>query len=217
MTPNQPEPGPEASPAGYPVLYVDDEPANLLTFRFSLEHEFRILTAGSGEEALEILAAEPVAVLLADHRMEGISGTELCARARTTQPRAIRMIVTAYGDLSVAMEAINQAQVERFIVKPWDAPEMIAILHKAIETFQQQSQADLPAIDRAIQRLVEPATALQHNLEWSVEKLGGLEAALKASPRPVADTYRRLSSALQDSREAAAELSDAVREALRAK
>ena len=117
----------------HPVLYVDDEPQNLVVFRYAMEEHFTILTAQSGAEALKILAREPIAVLLADQRMPGMGGAELCARAREIQPDAIRIIMTAYADLHQAIEAINQGRVSRYLVKPWRNEELVEILQSSIE------------------------------------------------------------------------------------
>jgi two-component system NtrC family sensor kinase len=117
----------------HPILYVDDEPQNLVVFRYAMEEHFTILTAQSGAEALKILAREPIAVLLADQRMPGMGGAELCSRAREIRPDAIRIIMTAYADLHQAIEAINRGQVSRYLVKPWRNEELLEILQTAIE------------------------------------------------------------------------------------
>jgi response regulator RpfG family c-di-GMP phosphodiesterase len=212
---DQPTPAPSPNYSDYPVLYVDDEPANLVTFRFSLEDEFRILTATSGEQALEVLSTEPIAVLVTDHRMDpGISGTELCARARATRPEAVRMILTAHGDLDAALQAINHGHVRRFIAKPWGSEEMVAILREAIESFRRQATRPPaePLPREIIQRLADPATALRHNLEWSEEALVALEPSLKGSPLKVSETYRKLKSAVTDSKDAASDLCEVLDE-----
>jgi response regulator RpfG family c-di-GMP phosphodiesterase len=215
--PAPPTAAPSDDYSAYPILYVDDEPANLVTFRFSLEDEFRIITAGSGEAALEVLSSEPVAVLVTDHRMDpGISGTELCARARATRPEAVRMILTAHGDLDAALQAINDGHVRRFIAKPWESADMVAILREAIEAFRRQSSppaAEGESLRRElIRRMADPATALRHNLEWSEEALTALEPALKGGARKVSETYRKLRSAVTDSKDAASDLCDALDE-----
>jgi len=71
---------------GYKVLYVDDEPANLTSFKYCFDDRFDVITAGGAEEALALLAAGPVAILLADQRMPGMSGAELCRVAREKHP-----------------------------------------------------------------------------------------------------------------------------------
>src|SRR5687768_11480088 len=99
----------------FPVLYVDDERANLVALRYALGDRFTILTALSGEEGLELLRSRPdIAVLLADFKMPGMTGTELCEQAIAIRPDVIRMILTAYADLHAASEAINRGQVQKF-------------------------------------------------------------------------------------------------------
>ena len=66
----------------FSVLYVDDEPANLTAFRYAFEDQFQVLTAPDAFEGLKVLAKDHVAVLLADQRMPGMTGSELCAKTR---------------------------------------------------------------------------------------------------------------------------------------
>ncbi len=117
----------------YPVLFVDDEPQNLVVFRYAMEDHFTVLTAHNGELALELLEREPVAVLLADQRMPEMGGVELCARAREVRPDAVRIIITAYADIHAAVNAINQGQVSRYLVKPWRNEELIEVLQASID------------------------------------------------------------------------------------
>ncbi len=116
----------------YPVLYVDDEPDNLLVFRTTFRDEFEVITASSGAEAEELLDIVPVAVLLTDQRMPGMSGVTLCERVRAHRPDVIRMLVTAYSDTQVAIAAINQGGVSRYITKPWEAEQVRQVLREAV-------------------------------------------------------------------------------------
>jgi C4-dicarboxylate-specific signal transduction histidine kinase len=117
----------------YPILYVDDETANLVTVRYLLDGSFELLTAQSGEEALRILAErEDIAVVLCDQRMPGMSGVEVCERAREIRPDAVRIIITAYSDLHAAVDAINRGQVVRYIQKPFRNEELIGVLQTAV-------------------------------------------------------------------------------------
>src|SRR5678815_933321 len=110
------------------VLYVDDEAANLTSFAYCFDDQFLVRTAGSAEEAMLILSREPVALLLADQRMPGMTGAQLCALARERHPDVVRMIVTAYADIGDAVAAINTGQVARYILKPWREEAMLEIL-----------------------------------------------------------------------------------------
>ncbi len=114
------------------ILTVDDdEPVSAaLTrdLRSRYGKEFRIIRATSGAEALEILTelalrSRPVALVVTDQRMPGMTGIELLARARTHAPSAKNLLMTAYADTDVAISAINEIGLDHYLLKPWDPPE----------------------------------------------------------------------------------------------
>jgi signal transduction histidine kinase len=119
------------------VLYVDDDRANLLAFRAMAEPQYEVVTARSGEDALKLLGQlREVAVLIADQRMPGMSGIDLCERVRAGHPDVVRMLVTAYSDLTAAIAAINRGHVSRYLHKPWNADELMATLRDAVERYR---------------------------------------------------------------------------------
>lgn len=120
------------------MLCVDDEPSVLTTFRYAMSERFSVLTVGSGADALEILRQRDIAVLLADQRMPGMTGVDLCAQARRLRPDLVRILVTAYADIGDAIDAINRAQVARYVSKPWDDAELGHVLETAIEFVHAQ-------------------------------------------------------------------------------
>ena len=114
------------------IVAVDDEPAVLAAVARDLRRGFgeryRILRAGSGAEALELLAelrtrGDQVALLIADQRMPGMAGTEYLVEARTIVPDAKRVLLTAYADTEAAIAAINDVALDYYLLKPWDPPE----------------------------------------------------------------------------------------------
>jgi thioredoxin reductase (NADPH) len=114
------------------VLTVDDDPAVLGAVRRDLRSRYaenwRVLAASSGEEALEALRelrlrGDPVALLLVDQRMPGMSGVELLAAAQELHPDAKRALLTAYADTDAAIAAINEVHADHYLMKPWDPPE----------------------------------------------------------------------------------------------
>jgi response regulator RpfG family c-di-GMP phosphodiesterase len=118
------------------VLIVDDEPSILR----SMERTFRdadlsILTADSGEQALEILGQENIAVVVSDNRMPGMSGIDLLAKVRTISPDTVRIMMTAFGDLQTAIAAINTSEVFRFVTKPWDNDDLIAVVNEGVTRY----------------------------------------------------------------------------------
>ena len=124
----------------YPILVVDDEQDNLDAFRFNFRKTFDILTATSGPEALSILAEKDVAVVVTDQRMPKMTGVELLREVRERTPETVGIILTAFTDVDVLIEAINLGQVYRYITKPWDAKEVRGVLQYAIERFHLQRE-----------------------------------------------------------------------------
>ncbi len=122
-------------PAKEKILYVDDEEANLVNFTMSLEDQYQVFTALSGEEALRICQREPgIAVLVSDQRMPGMSGLELLEKVDQAHPEMIRIMLTAFTDLEVALEAINRCHVYSFISKPWKEELLLLTIQRAVET-----------------------------------------------------------------------------------
>src|SRR5215217_5688837 len=114
------------------IVAVDDEPAVLAAvardLRRGFGERFRIVRASSGDEALgvvrEIVArGDQVALLVADQRMPGMSGTEYLVEARKLVPTAKRVLLTAYADTEAAIQAINEVALDYYLLKPWDPPE----------------------------------------------------------------------------------------------
>src|SRR5690606_25053442 len=90
--------------------------------------DYRIVQAGSGQAALDSLRQlkmrdEPVAVLLADQRMPGMSGVEFLREAISLYPDVKRALLTAYADTEAAIRAINEVRLNHYLMKPWDPPE----------------------------------------------------------------------------------------------
>jgi signal transduction histidine kinase len=203
--------------SAYPILYVDDDPTNLQAMQYLLEDRFTLITAATGEEALRILGERDVAVLIADMRMPGMNGAEVCTRAREIKPDVVRMIVTAYSDLHAAVDAINSGQISRYISKPYKKQELLDILHNAIDfvTIQRGVREMEVRLLRASPQAT--AQAIHAELAEEVEHIGAelrgsvehgfdlLRAALRAS-----DDGDRMAELLEHARRSQAEAVGAI-------
>jgi len=118
------------------VLFVDDDESNLVVWKAAFGEQFNVLVASSAAEGLELMRTHPVAVVLADQRMPGMTGTEMLERAREEFPSAIRMLVTAYSDLGAAVDAINRGNVRRYLRKPCSIPELRAEIREALDLYE---------------------------------------------------------------------------------
>lgn len=119
----------------YDVLVVDDEEDNLDAFRFAFRKTFALHYAIGGAPALDQLERLDPAVIVSDQRMPHMNGIEFLKRAKERRPDTIGILLTAYTDLSVLIDAVNSGAVDRYIQKPWDSKELTVILRQAIGSF----------------------------------------------------------------------------------
>jgi thioredoxin reductase (NADPH) len=114
------------------ILAVDDDAPVLAAVARDLRRrygeDYRIVRAGSGDEALSALTAlrergESAAVLIADQRMPVMNGTEFLSGAKKIFPEAKTVLLTAYADTDAAIAAINEVKLDHYLLKPWDPPE----------------------------------------------------------------------------------------------
>jgi two-component system, probable response regulator PhcQ len=134
------------------VLVVDDEPSIVAALRRTLRGRgYRIFGVTSPAEALEVLAAEPVDLVISDIDMPEMSGLDLVARVRREQPAVVRVLLTGRGTLDAALRAINDGEVHRFLTKPWDDDELREIVAQALvrlEELRRAQAADQTALRR---------------------------------------------------------------------
>tara|TARA_R110002167_G_scaffold26148_5_gene90133 strand:- start:3959 stop:5983 length:2025 start_codon:yes stop_codon:yes gene_type:complete len=122
------------------VLIVDDEINITLSFqRLFRKQPYRILTANSGQQALEILAAERVDVVVSDQRMPGMTGAELFTLVQQRYPQTIRLLLSGYTDFEALTFAINNGAISKFISKPWSRDELQQSLQQALARAQALS------------------------------------------------------------------------------
>ncbi|HWP91217.1 MAG TPA: FAD-dependent oxidoreductase [Thermodesulfobacteriota bacterium] len=116
-----------------PIIFtIDDDPQVLRAIerdlRRSYSKDYRVLSAGSGPEALESvkqlkLRNETVAMFISDQRMPDMEGVVFLAATKEYYPDAKRTLLTAYSDIDAAIKAINDVQLDYYLMKPWDPPE----------------------------------------------------------------------------------------------
>ncbi|MFO1482371.1 MAG: response regulator [Verrucomicrobiaceae bacterium] len=124
------------------VLYVDDEEKALKYFEKTFGDEFRILTANNAADGLKLVEqhGDDIGVLLSDQRMPGEKGVQLLERARDLRPRLVRMMVTAYADYDVTVDAVNHGNIFRYISKPIQVDDVRNTLRRAMEFYILQQE-----------------------------------------------------------------------------
>jgi response regulator RpfG family c-di-GMP phosphodiesterase len=126
-------------PVPVSVLLVDDEENILRSLqRLLMDEEFEIVTATSGEIALEKLKTlENVGLIVSDQRMPGMSGAEFLGRSQEFAPFAQRILLTGYSDIGATIDAINRGGAGRYISKPWNDDELLCSIRDAVELYRQ--------------------------------------------------------------------------------
>ena len=125
----------------YNILVVDDEVANLSALERTLRalkqtfgHDYNIFSATNGKDALEIMAKHDVGFIIADQRMPGMTGVEFLEKTLVLYPDTVRIMLTAYTDEQLLMDAINKVHVHGYISKPWEPEEILALLREGLES-----------------------------------------------------------------------------------
>ena len=142
------------------VLIVDDEEKILKALQRALRNEnYTIFTATGGEEGLKLLDMREFDLVMSDQHMPGMDGVTFLRKVRTEQPQTLTIMLTGAKEISVAMEAINDAGVYKFILKPWDDDDLKVTLCRALESL------DLVRERNALRERVKSRDTLLKNLE----------------------------------------------------
>jgi two-component system, probable response regulator PhcQ len=144
----------------YTILFVDDEPLVTQALKRALHKEpYRILSANSAAQALEILARQSVDVVISDEMMPGMLGSEFLAVVYRDYPDTIRIILTGHANLKTAVRAINEGHIYRFLTKPCNEVELSVTLRQALQ------QKELMAKSRQLLHTVKHQYAILEDLE----------------------------------------------------
>jgi signal transduction histidine kinase len=117
------------------VLVVDDEPDVVASVKDLLRLDYKVIGATRAAEGIEILDREHVHVVMTDQRMPEMTGVQLLEKVRDRHPNAMRLLFTGYADVRAVVDAINRGNVYRYITKPWDPDELMAIIREACERY----------------------------------------------------------------------------------
>ncbi len=144
----------DKSPRLPTVLCVDDEESVLKALQRELQRfGCRVLLANNGDDALDYLEREDVQVLICDYAMPGMLGTEVMDRAKIISPGTMRVLLSAHGcDPDVAIPAVNDGEIYRLLLKPWDEKDIQKVVADALGQEPEEWQQ---AQTRTFERLRE--------------------------------------------------------------
>lgn len=117
------------------ILYVDDEPQNLISFKAYFRNDFTIFTCRSGEEGLSKLNDIEVHIIIADQKMANMTGVEFLEQAELSYPDPIRIVLTAHRDAGLLLQACKEGTIFRFHDKPWDWDYLKQLILEAYQEY----------------------------------------------------------------------------------
>lgn len=167
-----------------PILIVDDEPHVIASLQRLLRSEpYRVLSATDASQALDIIRQEPVQLVMCDHRMPGMTGTELMQHVKVTRPDVVRIIITGYLDVNTAVEAVNKGEVFRFVTKPWNDDEVRLIIRQAVEHHRllRQNQELLEQVNTQNRELRQLTRQLERRVAERTQEIEHKRDELRAS------------------------------------
>lgn len=122
------------------VLYIDDEIHNLTAFKATFRRDFKIYTASSGFEGINILENNDINVIITDQRMPQMTGVEFLEYIIPIYPEVMRILLTGYSDISAVIDAINKGKIFYYHQKPWDENELKITIENAFQLFSLKKE-----------------------------------------------------------------------------
>lgn len=151
------------------VLYVDDEPQCLVSFKACFREDLRVYTAVSPSEGLDILKEhfgrenieDNIQVIISDQRMPTMTGSKFFAYAVENYPDPVRILLTGYSDMSDLIDAVNKGKIYSYHAKPIVEDKLLGDIHKACEVFQLRMKK---------RKLTEDLESVNQQLEFMVRQ-----------------------------------------------
>ena len=168
------------------VLYLDDEEANLFSFKAAFRREFEVHTCLEPHQAVRLLDEHDFHVVLSDQRMPRISGVEFFELIMPDHPDVSRVLVTGYADTDAVVDAINKGQVYRFVSKPWNEEELRNVIRSGFY------------LNRSRVQNAEQGTEVLALLDKIAGQVGGLGGTLEAGTPEAASEVQQALIAMKD-------------------
>ncbi|MEM6639734.1 MAG: response regulator [Pseudomonadota bacterium] len=165
-----------AAPDKPRLLFVDDEKRVLNSMRAMFRRDYELFLTTRGDEALRIVAQQPIDVLVADQRMPLMSGVEVLTAAKKCSPGTVRILLTGYSDLDAIQGAMNDGEVFRFLNKPCAATELRGTIGEAARIARDTAQS-------ARSEGASDSDIGEHDVEALSE-----DSAEPSAPTPIDDT-----------------------------
>jgi response regulator RpfG family c-di-GMP phosphodiesterase len=122
------------------ILYVDDEENNLVSFKATFRTKYDTSVAISGSEALKILSAKPIHVIITDQRMPEMTGVQFLEKVIEQHPDCMRILLTGYADMTAVIDAVNKGKIFHYLTKPWNEEELDKTINNAYSKYLENQE-----------------------------------------------------------------------------
>ncbi len=160
----------------FSILYVDDDPHNLVSFKATFRREYKIYTANSGEEGIKLLREQNIKLIITDQRMPGMTGVQFLEQTQAEHPETIRVVLTGFSDMEAIIDMINGGRIFRYITKPWREEEIRMTIENARRVYDLQ-QANKKLVGELQTKVEEQERTLKLFIKYVPETV--VERALK--------------------------------------
>ena len=124
------------------ILYVDDEENNLFSFKANFRMKYKVYTAISGDEALEIMEKQAIDIIITDQRMPKMTGVEFLEKVLEKYPDPMRILLTGYADMNAVVDAVNKGKIFHYLTKPWNEEELDMTIQRAYDVLLKKREVE---------------------------------------------------------------------------
>jgi FixJ family two-component response regulator len=183
----------ESSPQPYPcptVLVVDDERGPRLALELILQRDYRVLTAESGEEALDVLRAESVDAVTLDLKMPGLAGHNTLSIIRGIDPDLPVIVITGYGSYESALKALRLRAFD-FISKPFESKQILVAIEQAMEARRRHRAHDPQNVIEPLEAVLDATDRLERaGTDWLTNPDRAVLESIRFNVRTVQEQFR---------------------------
>jgi signal transduction histidine kinase len=173
-----------SKPEKIKVLYIDDEPNNLVGFKATFRMDYNVFVAISADEGAEILEKHPdITVILCDQRMPNKTGVQFFEEISLKHVAPVRMLLTGYTDIESVINAINKGHIYRYIPKPWQETDIRSAIEEGYKYYMTNSMLNVrnAELQRAYDELDKFAYSVTHDMRGPIVSIiGAIDIAKKA-------------------------------------
>lgn len=122
------------------ILYVDDEENNLFSFKATFRLKYKVFTAISGADAIDIVKNNQMHIIITDQRMPEMTGVEFLEEIIKINAAPMRILLTGYTDMAAVVDAVNKGKIFHYLNKPWSEEELDQTIQRAYDVYAERQK-----------------------------------------------------------------------------